>query len=88
MQIYRTRLLRYLRNGQNPLIFEGERKPTVSATLTVSPLSFSKLATSVTIALTLSGGNSFADAMLLAGCLLPLLQNEGIEGLIFFLENG
>jgi hypothetical protein len=49
---------------------EEKQELTVSATLTLSFLSFSKLATSDTIALTFSGGNSFAVDILFASLLL------------------
>jgi len=38
---------------------------TVSATLTLSPFSFNNVATSVTIALIFSGGNSLFSVMLI-----------------------
>jgi hypothetical protein len=51
---------------------EINRRLTVSATLTLSFLSFNKLATSNTIALTFSGGNSFAVGILHANLLFPV----------------
>jgi hypothetical protein len=46
------------------------KQRTVSATLTVSFLSFNKLATSLTIALTFSGGNSLGADILVINLLL------------------
>jgi hypothetical protein len=58
----------YRNNGRDKMAAIKQR--TVSATLTVSFLSFNKLATSLTIALTFSGGNSLGADILVINLLL------------------
>jgi hypothetical protein len=65
-----TNLGNFQRSIKRSYVEMRDEEHTVSATLTVSFLSFNKLATSPTTALTFSGGNSLAADILVTNLLL------------------